>query len=179
VWVYAYVLAVVRILTGAMWVIHGIPKFTQSDAFMPPNGMIGGFVTTALGKTSGFYHDFLLNVVQPHLPIFAELVRLGEILAGCALIFGLLTRVAALAGVLMALNYMAARGDMHTLNAWGSIDASFLLLSLISLALPTGRVLGLDGLLFRRRTPAPAAPTVRAEFVPEPPLEGPTAPPNP
>ena len=29
--VYAVVLAFVRIVTGAMWLVHGVPKFTRSD----------------------------------------------------------------------------------------------------------------------------------------------------
>ena len=50
------------------------------------------------------------------------------------------------------------------------------MLSFVSLVLPTGRVLGVDALFARR---APRVERVHAEFVPEPPRQGPSAPPNP
>ncbi|MGA8533338.1 MAG: DoxX family protein [Candidatus Tumulicola sp.] len=173
---YAGWLAIVRILTGVMWLAHGIPKFTQSARFMPPNGAMPQYVARGLQSTTGAYHEFLAGVVQPNLPLFAELVRLGEVLVGVSLVLGALTRVGGLVGIVLTLDYIAARGHMLSSATLQSADLGLLVLSLISLVLPTGRVLGIDALFVRRR-PAPA--TVRAEFVPEPPLRGPTAPPNP
>ena len=72
------------------------------------------------------------------------------------LVLGLFTRVGGLVGVLLPLNYMAARGALESASGWGTADASLALLSAISLLLPTGRVLGLDG-LFRRRVPTAGA----------------------
>ncbi|MBV9332830.1 MAG: hypothetical protein JO146_02395 [Candidatus Eremiobacteraeota bacterium] len=75
---------------------------------------------------------------------------------------------------MLPLNYMAGRGALMTLNGWGTLDAALVLLSAISLVLPTGRIAGFDGL----RTPrAPARPRVIAEVVPERPLDRPSAPP--
>jgi len=170
--VYAVVLAFVRIVTGAMWLVHGVPKFTRSDAFMPPNGVFASYLQNGLAKAGGPYHAFLAGVVAPNANLFAELVRLGEVLTGMVLVLGLFTRLGGLVGVLLPLNYMAARGALESASGWGTVDASLALLSAISLLLPTGRVLGLDG-LFRRRAPRPVP--VVAEFVPEPPLDGPTA----
>ncbi len=181
---YAFWLAVLRIFTGAAWIVHGVGKFTQSAMYMPPNGFIVGFIAKAATSTTGPYHQFLVNVVQPNIAIFAELVRLGEVLTGCALLLGVFTRLGGFVGVLLTLNYMAAKGAFGSAEGVAGIDAAMLALSAINIVLPTGRMLGIDALLGRRRTappvivaPAPvhAAP-VHAEFVEEQPLEGPSAP---
>jgi uncharacterized membrane protein YphA (DoxX/SURF4 family) len=174
---YAGWLAIVRILTGFMWLSHGIPKFTQSVQFMPPSGTMADYVTRGLQTSTGVYHDFLANVVQPNLPLFAELVRLGEVVVGISLVLGALSRLGGLIGIVLTLNYIAARGHMLSSSTLQSLDFGLLVLSLICLVLPTGRALGVDALFSRR--PKPASAVVRAEFVPEPPLTGPSAPPNP
>jgi thiosulfate dehydrogenase [quinone] large subunit len=173
---YARWLALLRILTGGIWLIHAIPKFTQSDEFMPPNGFIVMYITRGLQTTppGGVYHSFLANIVQPNLPIFAEMVRLGELMVGVSLVLGVLTRLGGLGGVVLTLNYMAARGGLLSFDAWASLDAALLIMSLTNLVLPTGRVLGID-MFFGKRVEEPA--TVRAVFVDEPPIA--TPPPEP
>jgi thiosulfate dehydrogenase (quinone) large subunit len=176
---YARWLAILRILTGGIWLIHAVPKFTQSDDFMPPNGFIVIYVTKGLQTTSGggsMYHSFLANIVQPNLPIFAELVRLGELMVGVSLVLGVLTRLGGLGGVVLTLNYMAARGGLTSFDAWASLDAALLILSLTNLVLPTGRVWGID-MFFGKRADEP--PTVRAVFVDEPPVAPPSSEPPP
>jgi thiosulfate dehydrogenase [quinone] large subunit len=172
--VYGGWLAIVRILTGVIWLIHGVPKFLNSDQFMPPNGFMANYVAQGIAHTAGPYHDFLLGVVQPNINLFAELVRLGEVCVGISLVLGLLTRLGGLVGIILTVNYMSARGGLDTFSAWSSLDACMMLLSAISLVLPTGRVLGVDALFVRRRA-RPA--TVTPEFVPERPLDRPSAPP--
>ena len=170
---YAGWLALVRILTGVIWLIHAVPKFLNGPAFLPPNGMFAAYLARGVATTGGPYHDFMMNVVVPNAAIFAELVRVGELLVGISLVLGVFSRLGAFFGVLLPLNYMAARGAMGTVNGWGSPDAALALLSFISLILPTGRVAGFDAL----RTPRAARrPTVVAEVVPERPLDGPSAP---
>ncbi|MEO6835998.1 MAG: TQO small subunit DoxD [Candidatus Tumulicola sp.] len=171
---YAAWLALVRILTGLMWLSHGVPKFTQSAAFMPPNGFMAMYVAHGLQTSAEPYHTFLATVVAPNLALFAELVRLGEVLVGLLLLLGALTRLGGLGGVLLTLNYISARGHLLSTTSFQSLDFGLLVLSLISLGLPTGRFFGVDALLAR----AKRAPPVRAQFVEEPPLKGPTAPPN-
>jgi uncharacterized membrane protein YphA (DoxX/SURF4 family) len=170
---YAGLLALVRFLTGAIWLIHAVPKFLHPDAFLPPNGFFGNYLQQGISSTSGPYHDFMVSVVQPNAPIFAELVRLGELVAGISLLLGLFTRLGGFFGIVLPLNYMAVRGAVGTLSGWGSPDASLALLSAISLVLPTGRVAGVDALFARPRRRAAVIP----EVVPERPLDGPTAPP--
>ena len=172
---YAFWLALFRIYTGAFWLMHGIPKFTHSADFMPPTGMMNGFINNAITHTSGPYQWFLSFVVLPNAGIFAEVVRLGEVLTGLLLFFGLFTRVGALIGIALSLNYLTASGDLRHLSVMLSgLNSAALMLSLINLVLPTGRVFGIDGLLFKPR--GAATPGQQAVFVDEPPMRGPTAP---
>jgi uncharacterized membrane protein YphA (DoxX/SURF4 family) len=170
---YAGWLALVRVLTGLIWLIHGIPKFTNSAAFMPPSGLIVNYVQAGIGKTTGPYHDFLVGVVQPNIGIFAELVRLGEVCVGISLVLGLFTRLGGFFGILLPLDYLAARGALTTFTDWSTVEACMALLSAISLVLPTGRVAGMDAFFTRRRAKTAVIP----EVVPERPLDRPTAPP--
>lgn len=163
---YAGWLAVVRILTGVMWLAHAVPKFTKSDQFMPPNGFIVMYVSTGLAHTTGGYHAFLANIVLPNIALFAELVRLGELLAGISLLLGVFSRLGGLVGIVLTLDYISARGTLFSSATLQSIDFCMMVLSATALVLPTGRVFGIDAWLARPKRVAPAV--VRAEFVPEP-----------
>jgi thiosulfate dehydrogenase [quinone] large subunit len=165
-------LAIVRILTGCIWIIHAVPKFIHAEDFLPPNGAFGQYVTQGIAKVGAPYHGFLVNVVQPNALVFAELVRFGELLVGISLVVGLFSRLGGLFGIVLTVDYLAARGALTSFSGWASIDGCLMLLSAISLVLPTGRVLGLDA-FNARRTPRRAV--VVPEVVPERPLDGPRA----
>jgi uncharacterized membrane protein YphA (DoxX/SURF4 family) len=171
---YAFWLAILRLYTGAFWLMHGIPKFTHSQDFMPPAGMMQNFVNSAVANTHGPYQSFLTSVVLPNASVFAELVRLGEVLTGCLLFLGFFTRGGAVLGMLLSLNYLTAKGGFTHLSMWSGIDAAAFALCFINFVLPTGRVLGIDALLGRSRRGAPAP--AKAVFVDEPPMTGPSAP---
>ena len=177
---YAFWLAILRLYAGAFWLMHGIPKFTQSDTFMPPNGFIVDFINKAVANTSGAYHDFLAGTVVPNIGVFAELVRLGEVVTGALLLLGFFTRFGGIIGVVLSLNYIASKGGMNHISSWSGLDAAALALSAINVLLPTGRFLGVDALLARSRAvrvaPHAAPASTPAEFVDEPPMTGPTAP---
>ena len=175
---YGFWLAILRIYTGAFWLMHGIPKFTESGDFMPPNGMFTQFLNQQITHVSGPYQQFLTTIVLPNAWVFANLVRLGEVVAGCFLLLGFFTRFGALIAILLSLNYISAKGGLAHLSVWSGLDSTAFVLSLISLILPTGRVLGIDGLLAYLRHPrAKRQPAPQAVFVEEPPMTGPTAPP--
>ncbi|MDP9110986.1 MAG: DoxX family membrane protein [Candidatus Eremiobacteraeota bacterium] len=161
---YATWIAVLRIVLGSIWLAHGVPKFLQSAQFMPPTGFMPTAIAESVKSHSGFYHDFLLNVVTPHAAIFAELVRLGEVLVGLSLLFGLLTRLGALGGVFLALNYYFLNNPKPSFGSLGTLDFATLVLSAVIFVLPAGRMLGVDALLGRKR-PEPA---LVPEFVDEP-----------
>lgn len=169
---YATWLAILRIFTGLFWLSHGVGKFLNSSQYLPPNGFLPQFVAKATQGSSGFYHDFLVAVVAPHIGIFAELIRLGEVLVGCSLLFGLWTRLGALGGVFLAVNYILAKGGITSFDGVGSLDMAALALSFVSLVIPTGRMLGVDALLVRKV----GSPAIVPEFVDEPPLQAPTPP---
>ncbi len=176
---YAFWLAILRLYAGAFWLMHGIPKFTQSGEFMPPSGMIVGFLNSAIVNTSGPYQSFLTNIVLPNINIFAELVRLGEVVTGSLLLLGFFSRFGGVIGMLLALNYLTAKGGISHLSMWSGLDAAAFVVSGMNVILPTGRFLGVDALLARsavKRVATAPGGTVRAEFVDEPPMTGPSAP---
>jgi uncharacterized membrane protein YphA (DoxX/SURF4 family) len=76
------------------------------------------------------------------------LVSWGELLVGATLILGLLTRFSAAVALVLALNYMFAKG------AWfwtpSSSDAAFVAIALALLIGAAGRTLGVDAFLSRR-----------------------------
>jgi uncharacterized membrane protein YphA (DoxX/SURF4 family) len=165
-WTYAGWFTVLRLYAGVFWLSHGIPKFLNSAAYLPPSGFMPQLVQKAVMSQTGFYHDFLLNVVTPNIGVFAELVRLGEVLVGCSLLLGVFTRFGGLVGCFLALNYMAARGEFSTWETIGSLDAVAFMLSFMMLVVPAGRVAGVDALL--RRRPAVRKDLIVPELVEEP-----------
>ncbi len=174
-WTYAGWFTFLRIYTGIFWLSHGVPKFLNSEMFMPPNGFMTMAVQKGLQTHHGLYHAFLMNVVAPNLNLFAELVRLGEVLVGCALVLGVFTRFAGLVGCFLALNYFTNNGGFGSWTNVGSLDAAAFILSLMFLVVPAGRVAGVDALLGRTRT---RKDVVTPEVVDEPLAPGPQAPPR-
>jgi uncharacterized membrane protein YphA (DoxX/SURF4 family) len=150
---YARWLALFRIAAGAVWLSWGVPKFYRP--FMPPDGYMISFLRTVIPGTSGRYQAFLQDLVLPHAHLFGNLSRWGEVMIGCALLLGLFTRPAAFFGVALALTYLPANAVWnHAATAADiltSADAYAIAISALNLALPTGLVLGLDGLLAARR----------------------------
>jgi uncharacterized membrane protein YphA (DoxX/SURF4 family) len=165
-------LLIFRLYAGAFWLIHGIPKFLNPAMFMPPNGYMGQMIARATQTSTGFYHDFLVHTVTPNIGLFAELVRLGEVLTGISLLLGFLTPLGGLVGCFLALNYLAAAGEFHW-SGVGTLNGVALALSFFCMVLPVGRFAGIDALLVRR----PNTRAVKAEFVDEP-IAAPRAPPD-
>ena len=108
---------VVRLVLGYWWLNAGYQKIWGSEkaAFWFGGGAgVKGFATagvvgSATGKSGasyGWWAAFLHNFVIPNASWIAKLVSLGELLVGVALILGLLTGVAAGAGLLLNLTYM-------------------------------------------------------------------------
>lgn len=148
---YAKWLALLRIYTGAFWLIHGLPKFLDAASFMPPAGYMPATIAKGVAASSGPYHDFLLTTVTPNITLFANLVRFGEVLVGISLVLGLLSRFGGLFGVLLPLNYFLAKGAFATADGYAGLDAAAIALSFIHLVLPTGLMWGMDTLFPRNR----------------------------
>jgi thiosulfate dehydrogenase (quinone) large subunit len=100
------------------------------------------------GKPYGFYVPFLRGVVLPHAHLFAMLVSFGELLVGAALLAGLFSRWAALAGLILVGSFMLGRGDGVGANS----TAPLVIMMLTMLLTAPGRALGLDAAL-RGRVP--------------------------
>jgi uncharacterized membrane protein YphA (DoxX/SURF4 family) len=165
-------LLVFRLYAGIFWLVHGLPKFLNPAMFMPPGGFMSQMVARSAQSSTGFYHDFLVQTVQPNIGLFAELVRLGEVLTGISLLLGFLTPLGGLVGCFLALNYIAAAGEFHW-SSVGALNAAALAISFFCIVLPVGRFAGVDALLVRRPSPR----VVKAEFVDEP-IAAPRAPPD-
>src|SRR4051794_6414797 len=96
------------------------------------------------GNAEAYYRPFLEGVVVPHALLFSQLTTVGELAVAVCLILGLFTRLGALGGAMLVLNYMLMKG---LANNAGSIDRLLLLASIVFIVTAAGRVWGLDGLL--------------------------------
>lgn len=144
-------LALIRIYVGAFWLIHVWPKWATPQVFMPPAGFLGMAVQKMAGESTGFYHTFLVNTVAPNVELFANLIRTGEALVAISLILGLFTRIGALGGMFLALNYMFAQSEFGSANGYAGLDAAAFVLSFSNFVLPTSAVWSADSILGRGR----------------------------
>ena len=137
-------LVMLRIYLGMVFLIAALPKLNRD--FTP--SLVGFLEEVALTKGHPFYQEFVRQVVMPNATLFAWLVTWGELALGVLLILGLLTRLSAVVALILALNYMLAKG------AWfwtpSSNDAAFVVISLGLIVGAAGRTLGLDSVLARR-----------------------------
>ncbi len=146
----AWLWLIVRLYVGYEWLTAGLDKLTgysfSLDASFgtktgsswiftsQPGAAIVGFAKGGLAQASGahpavqsWYGWFLQNVVIPNAGLFAYLITFGEVLVGVALIFGLLTGIAAFFGAFMNMNYLLA-GTVSTNPILGFL-AIFLVLA--------------------------------------------------
>ncbi len=145
---YLWYIAVLRIYVGYYMLIQGIRKF-QRD--FPKGDWIGrqiGDVATL--DLYPWYKKFLLDTVVPHHEFFGYLVTVGEIAVGACLLLGLLTRLSALVGLFMLVNYYLGPGMAHGGLMLAHQQIFIIALMIFVLSNP-GRALGLDGLLFGTR----------------------------
>jgi len=103
----------------------------------------------AAGNPIGWYKDFLESTVLPHAALFATLQTFGEVAVGLGLLFGVMTRLAALVGLFLAINFGLATQWM----SFGQQGFHVLLTTSMVIFLLTGagRVWGVDRWLRRSR----------------------------
>jgi PQQ-dependent catabolism-associated beta-propeller protein len=96
-----------------------------------------------------WYKDFLEHTVMPHATLFATLQTFGEVAVGIGLVFGILTRLAATIGLILAVNFGLATQWM----SFGQQGFHVLLITsmIIFLITDAGRVWGVDRWLLGRR----------------------------
>ncbi len=108
---------VVRVVLGYWWLNAGYQKIWGSEkaAFWFGGGAgVKGFAAAGIagsaagkgGASYGWWAAFLHNFVVPNASWIAKFIALGEIAIGVALILGLFTGLAALAGLMLNLVYM-------------------------------------------------------------------------
>jgi len=151
-------LVALRILIGWHFLYEGLAKLAN------PYWTSAGY----LADSKGFLHGVLTDIAASPTAVTGVdyLNEYGLVLIGLALIFGLLSRAAAVvAVVLLALYYLAAPPLVGYAYATPS-EGSYLVVNkilielaaiLVLLAFPAGREWSLDGLLARRRARRTAA----------------------
>jgi len=138
-------LAILRICVGVLFLRAVQGKLAAGSQW--PDSMVE-FLNHQKESAFAFYWPFIENVIIPHKVVFANLVRLGELGLGLALVSGTVTRLAAFLGVVMVLNYMWAKGQFFWLPT--SHDTLFILVLLTLGAVGAGRVLGIDYFLAKK-----------------------------
>jgi thiosulfate dehydrogenase (quinone) large subunit len=143
-------LALLRVFTGIMFLFPGWRKVTSDFS---AEGFVAGSVAGFPGDDSrlgapDWYAWFLENVVLAVPGVFSFMVAWGELLIGLALIFGVASRAAASAGVILLLSFHFAKG----IDFWSAAnyDAIWAVIFFVLAATAAGRVFGFDEYLYRR-----------------------------
>ena len=103
----------------------------------------------AAGNPVGWYKDFLESTVLPHAALFATLQTIGEVAVGLGLVLGVLTRLASVIGLFLALNYgLASQWMSFSQQGLHVLLVTSMLIFLITGA---GRVWGVDRWLVKSR----------------------------
>ena len=130
--------AALRIYTGVFFTYNGFRKVINEKF---TDGMVG-FLNGRADQSPEFYRAFLESWVIPNKAFFAGLVTFGEIAIGLALILGLATRYASVAGALLVTNFWLAKGQ-GVLDGTNH-DVVWLVIFLVLALVPAGRIAGLD-----------------------------------
>jgi len=144
---------IVRVWLGYQWLNAGYQKIWGSErsAFWFGNGAgVKGFATAGVagsasgkgGASYGWWAGFLHNFVIPNASWIGKFVSLAELLIGVALLLGLLTGFAALAGLSLNVIYM--------FSGSAGVNPMYAILGLLLvLAWRNAGWIGLDRFVFR------------------------------
>ena len=100
-------ITMLRVYTGVFFLYYGFGKVRNPDF---AEGL-AGFVSSQLENSVGMIRPFLESVVLPNKGLFAFFVSWGELAIGIALILGLATRWASIAGAIMVAAFWATKGQ--------------------------------------------------------------------
>lgn len=126
-----------RVYTGVFFAYNGIGKISRGNF---ADGMVG--FLNGQENTYAFFKPFIDSVVLPNKGLFAFLVSWGELAIGIALILGLATRYAAIAGAVMVASFWFAKGLPFL--AGQNHDSLWMMVFIVLATLHAGRVTGLD-----------------------------------
>lgn len=137
-------IVLLRVYTGVFFLYFGFGKLSRGNF----DQGLTGFVTSRLENSVGFFKPFLESVVIPNAGFFAFLVAWGELLIGLALIVGLATRYASIAGAVMVACFWLTKGQ-GIFDAQNH-DAIWFFIFVVLAGLHAGRTMGLDQRLAER-----------------------------
>ncbi len=133
-----------RLYAGYFFLKFGLHKITTGFDGPTLQKTLSGW---AAEPHYSFYMTFLTKVAMPHAGLFAFLVAFGELAVGVALLVGAATRLAAIVGIFMCLNFLFASGTA-IVSTEGPVIFTLFLLTVYATA--AGRALGLDQILKTR-----------------------------
>jgi thiosulfate dehydrogenase [quinone] large subunit len=136
--VHLWPITLLRVYTGVFFLYYGFGKVRNPEF---DNGL-AGFVSGRLENSASFMQPFLESVVLPNNGVFAFLVAWGELAIGLALILGLATRWASVAGALMVGAFWATKGQGF-LDAQNH-DVIWFMIFIVLAAVHAGRAHSLD-----------------------------------
>jgi len=148
----SFIWLAVRLWLGYQWLNAGYQKIwgAEKSAFWFGGGVgVKGFATAGVvgsttgkgGASYGWWAGFLHNFVVPNASWIAKFIAIGELLIGVALILGLFTGAAALAGLSLNIIYM--------LTGSAGVNPMYAILSvLLVLAWRNAGWIGLDRFIF-------------------------------
>ena len=147
-------ICVLRILAGCMW-------WQQSLWKIPPHydwGLIHWMEEMVAHASTELQSAIVRDLVLPNIAVFGPLVYAFEVAIAASLILGLLTRLGAVLGALMAINLWLGLYDAA--GEWPWTYMFLVVIQLLFVIDPPGRSLGLDVLLWRRKTTPGNGPSV-------------------
>jgi thiosulfate dehydrogenase [quinone] large subunit len=146
-------IVLVRVLIGAVWLNGGLEKLLNPGfpSQFSASLQAGGFVSQA----PPFFQDFMRGYVLPNADLFAQLMRMGELMIGIALILGLLTNLAAISSVGLSSVILLSQGGVGLGTGLGSpefltINVLVALISVVILFSPAAKTISVDSRLAGR-----------------------------
>lgn len=137
-------ITLLRVYTGVFFAWHGFRKISGGNF----GEGLKGFVSGRLDDAFGFFRPFLESVVLPYNEVFAYLVSWGELLVGLALIVGLATRYASIAGAIMLMSFWFTKGQ--SILDGQNHDSIWVMIFIVLAVVHAGRQHGLDARLGQR-----------------------------
>jgi uncharacterized membrane protein YphA (DoxX/SURF4 family) len=140
--------SLLRVIIGIMW-------WQQSLWKIPPHydwGLIHWMEEMVEHASTQLQSVLVRDLVLPNIAVFGPLVYAIEVAIAVSLILGVVTRLGAALGALMAINLWL--GLYNAPGEWPWTYMFLVVLQLIFLINPPGRSLGVDALAWRRESTA-------------------------
>ena len=135
-------MAWVRIIIGAVWLNGALEKILNPGfpRQFAASLQAGGFVSQA----PPFFRSFMQGTVVPNAETFAQLMRVGELALGIALVLGIFTNLAALGSIALSIVILLSQGGVRFGTGLGppeflTINVIIALLSLVVLMSPESK----------------------------------------